>query len=491
MSDHRARRPGLLCLVVLCLVCVALMMKAVISFVSFSPWYDPATDEPEVLFDLNASDYGEGMRIVPLSDEAERSTLHTPGSSVTYVGMSDGASSVIVALDTATAEVRWDARLSGSRPRCVTYNGPGLRCSAGGELVGIAEDDGAVTVLAALPSDDYRVRKNEEERITYLLPPVDGRSQDYQVMWIGEGDRVVVLPWSPPPTPCAEASGTSFKDVDTHAGADDHDLLAAVVVDGWMVLSSVDTGEIVDQRFGDLHEEKSEFDPLLSGNEACGSEWSQVDVSYPLPPHGPVFSVVPLPAEKVPASSSADEARPVFWTNGESSRWYVTPDGEFGEWYGGSTWSCDVDLRGSRVENAFTDGIDVDEGVVRGTRMGGLTQEYDEYWVMVSGGGMVSTREDNNSAGGNRRRIVWSADIGGDEWKVRGGAVMTRDSDGRVTARSIDRGEELWVLDTPGEMRWERGSGEPRGSMDDSPLVVLSTDSRALIYGHRAGSDGD
>lgn len=55
MSDHRARRPGLLCLIVLCLVCVALMMKAVISFVSFSPWYDPATDEPEVLFDLNAS----------------------------------------------------------------------------------------------------------------------------------------------------------------------------------------------------------------------------------------------------------------------------------------------------------------------------------------------------------------------------------------------------------------------------------------------------
>lgn len=126
VSDHRARRPGLLCLIVLCLVCVALMMKAVISLVSFSPWYDPATDEPEVLFDLNASDYGEGMRIVPLSDEAERSTVHNPGSSVTYVGMSDGASSVIVALDTATAEVRWDARLSGSRPQCVTYYGPEL-----------------------------------------------------------------------------------------------------------------------------------------------------------------------------------------------------------------------------------------------------------------------------------------------------------------------------------------------------------------------------
>ena len=291
------------------------MMKAVISFVSFSPWYDPATDEPEVLFDLNASDYGEGMRIVPLSDEAERSTLHTPGSSVTYVGMSDGASSVIVALDTATAEVRWDARLSGSRPRCVTYNGPGLRCSAGGELVGISESDGTTTVLTALPSGDYRVSKNQEERITYLLPPVDGRSQDYQVMWIDERDRVVILPWSPPPTPCAEASGTSFKDVDPHTGVGDHDLLAAVVVDGWMVLSAVDTGEIVDQRFGDLRERTGESGPLLSGDEACGSEWSQVDVSYP-PPHRTVFSVVPLPAEKVPTSPPADEARPVLWRNG-------------------------------------------------------------------------------------------------------------------------------------------------------------------------------
>lgn len=490
MSGRRGRRPVLICLIVLCLACVALMTKAVISFVSFSPRYDPVADEPEVLFDLNASDYGERMRIVPLSGDAERSTLHEPGSSVTYVGMSDGASSVIVALEAATAEVRWDARLSGSRPRCVTYNGPGLRCSAGGELVGIAEDDGAVTVLAALPSDDYRVRKNEEERITYLLPPVDGRSQDYQVMWIGEGDRVVVLPWSPPPTPCAEASGTSFKDVDTHAGADDHDLLAAVVVDGWMVLSSVDTGEIVDQRFGDLHEEKSEFDPLLSGNEACGSEWSQVDVSYPLPPHGPVFSVVPLPAEKVPASPPADEARPVLWRNGGRTRWCVTPDGEFGEWREGSMWTYDVvDLRGSRVENAFTDGIEVGEGAVAGTTMGGLSEKSDEYWVMVSGGGMVSVRK--NGEGEDRHKIVWSADIGDDEWEARGGAVMTRDSDGRVTARSIDSGRRLWDLDTPGEMHWEENSGEPRGSMDDSPLVVLSTDSRALIYGHRAGSDGD
>jgi len=127
--------------------------------------------------------------------------------------------------------------------------------------------------------------------------------------------------------------------------------------------------------------------------------------------------------------------------------------------------------RVSRLATIETDLLELDinpvfvleegKGAVAGTTMGGLSEKSDEYWVMVSGGGMVSPREDNNSAGGNRRRIVWSADIGGDEWKVRGGAVMTRDSDGRVTARSIDRGEELWVLDTPGEMRWERGSGEP------------------------------
>jgi len=254
------------------------------------------------------------MQVISLSDQDGRRMLRDSRSSVIYVGLSDGASSVIVALDAATAEVRWDARLTDSRPRCVPY-GPELRCSTGGELVGISESDGTTTVLTALPSDDYRVSKNQEERITYLLPPVDGRSQDYQVMWIDERDRVVILPWSPPPTPCAEASGTSFKDVDPHTGVGDHDLLAAVVVDGWMVLSAVDTGEIVDQRFGDLRERTGESGPLLSGDEACGSEWSQVDVSYP-PPHRTVFSVVPLPAEKVPTSPPADEARPVLWRNG-------------------------------------------------------------------------------------------------------------------------------------------------------------------------------
>ena len=71
MSGRRGRRPVLICLIVLCLACVALMTKAVISFVSFSPRYDPVADEPEVLFDLNASDYGERMRIVPLSGGRE------------------------------------------------------------------------------------------------------------------------------------------------------------------------------------------------------------------------------------------------------------------------------------------------------------------------------------------------------------------------------------------------------------------------------------
>lgn len=475
-------RPVIFWVAIICVVCFIPVIGAYFFLTSFTPRPSPFANEPSLLFDINASDYGEGMRIVPLSGDAVRSTLHEPGSSVTYVGMSDGASSVIVALDAATAEVRWDARLTDSRPRCVPY-GPELRCSTGGELVGISESDGTTTVLTALPSDDYRVSKNQEERITYLLPPVDGRSQDYQVMWIDERDRVVILPWSPPPTPCAEASGTSFKDVDPHTGVGDHDLLAAVVVDGWMVLSAVDTGEIVDQRFGDLRERTGESGPLLSGDEACGSEWSQVDVSYP-PPHRTVFSVVPLPAEKVPTSPPADEARPVLWRNGGRTRWCVTPDGEFGEWREGSMWTYDVvDLRGSRVENAFTDGIEVGEGAVAGTTMGGLSEKSDEYWVMVSGGGMVSVRK--NGEGEDRHKIVWSADIGDDEWEARGGAVMTRDSDGRVTARSIDSGRRLWDLDTPGEMHWEENSGEPRGSVDSNPVLILTADSRILMYGHR------
>ena len=307
-------RPVIFWVAIICVVCFIPVIGAYFFLTSFTPRPSPFANEPSLLFDINASDYGEGMQVISLSDQDGRRILRNPRSSVIYVGLSDGASSVIVALDAATAEVRWDARLTDSRPRCVPY-GPELRCSTGGELVGISESDGTTTVLTALPSDDYRVSKNQEERITYLLPPVDGRSQDYQVMWIDERDRVVILPWSPPPTPCAEASGTSFKDVDPHTGVGDHDLLAAVVVDGWMVLSAVDTGEIVDQRFGDLRERTGESGPLLSGDEACGSEWSQVDVSYP-PPHRTVFSVVPLPAEKVPTSPPADEARPVLWRNG-------------------------------------------------------------------------------------------------------------------------------------------------------------------------------
>ena len=147
-------------------------------------------------------------------------------------------------------------------------------------------------------------------------------------------------------------------------------------------------------------------------------------------------------------------------------------------------WTYDVvDLRGSRVENAFTDGIEVGEGAVAGTTMGGLSEKGDEYWVMVSGGGMVSVRK--NGEGEDRHKIVWSADIGDDEWEARGGAVMTRDSDGRVTARSIDSGRRLWDLDTPGEMHWEENSGEPRGSVDSNPVLILTADSRILMYGHR------
>ena len=49
----------------------------------------------------------------------------------------------------------------------------------------------------------------------------------------------------------------------------------------------------------------------------------------------------------------------------------------------------------------------------------------------------------------------------------------------------IDSGRRLWDLDTPGEMHWEENSGEPRGSVDSNPVLILTADSRILMYGHR------
>ena len=476
MSGNRVRRPVVFWLTTVCAVgLVPVIVFSVLVTRSFRD-HDPFADEPEILFDLNASDYGEGMRVVPLSDEYGQIILRDPYSSVVYVGMSDDSSSVVLALDAATMNVRWQAPLSGPLPHCVQYTW-GVRCSAGGELVSIAASDGTVTSLASLPAAGYRMRKNEEADAVYLLP-ADGQAQEYQVMQIGQGARAIVLPWSPPPSPCSEASGTSFENVDPGVG--DNDVLAAVVVDGWMVLSNADTGEVVDQRFGELYRQTTST--LLSGNEACGSGWSRVSVSYPR--GDAAFEVTPLPDGTAPEPPSADEARPVSRKN-DDARWYVTRDGRAGEGCRGGTVNCGdvIDLRRYNLENAFADGLGMDEGVVKQQTGLGLSTTREEYKVLVSGGRMISIRK--NGGVGESGKMMWDADVGDDEWQAKCSVVMLRDPDGRVVARSIDKGKELWSLETPADMRWDNNEkkGVEGGCWKDSISLVLYADSRILIYG--------
>lgn len=73
----------------------------------------------------------------------------------------------------------------------------GSLCSAGGEFVDIAANEGTVTTLATPPAPSYRMRKNEELDAVYFLP-ADEKAQEYQMTQIGEGARAVILPWSPP-----------------------------------------------------------------------------------------------------------------------------------------------------------------------------------------------------------------------------------------------------------------------------------------------------
>mgnify|MGYP000843602597 FL=1 len=476
MGGNRVRRPVVFWLTVVCAVGLVPVIVFSVLVTRSSRDHDPFADEPDVLFDLNASDYGEGMRVVSLSDEDGQVILRDPYSSVVYVGMSNDSSSVILALDAATMNVRWEAPLNGPRPYCVQYAW-GVRCSAGGELVNIAASDGTVTALAALPAPTYRMRKNEEANIVYLLP-ADEQAQEYQMMQIGDGARAVVLPWSPPLSPCSAAFGTSFKDVDPGVG--DNDMLAAVVVDGWMVLSNVDTGEIVDRRFGELYRQTTST--LLSGDEACGSEWSKVSVSYP---NGDAaFSVVSLPGETAPKPPPADEARPVIRKN-DDAQWYVTRDGEAGEGCQGGTANCGdaIDLHRYHLENAFANGLGIDEGVVKRQTGLGLSTTREEYMVLVSAGRLVSIRK--NGSADESGKMMWDADIGDDEWQAKCGVVMLRGSDGRVTARSIDHGNELWGLETPADMRWDNHEkkGVEGGCWKDSISLVLYSDSRILIYG--------
>ena len=499
-SSNRVWRPVIFWVAIICVVCFIPVIGAYFFLTSFTPRPSPFGNEPSLLFDINASDYGEGMQVISLSDQDGRRMLRDSRSSVIYVGLSDGASSVIVALDAGTAQVRWKAELSGSQPYCMSYEW-GIRCVAGGELVDVAEREGTVTELATLPSDSYRIRKggndkSGDDHVVYLLP-VDGRPQDYQVVPLRGEDHAVILPWSPPPTPCAEASVTSFEAADTKASSKGEGVVAAVVIDGWMVLTRVDTGEIIDQRFGELYRDVNSV--LVAGNEACGAAWGQVDVSYVHYGNVPVLSVVPLPEEEVPTPPPADKVRPASKKgdaggqlyDGLSSRKYVDAEGRFGELFNGEISEYDfVDLRGSGLDNAFADGIEMAEGAVRGTTGGGLSEQGREYLVLASGGHMISVR--SGAAGSGRNKIMWKADIGDSEWELKDddSVVMTRDSRGRVTAKSIDEGKDLWSLDIPEEMRWESGVEGTyelvegtAGTRNRGISLVFSSDSRVLIYG--------
>ena len=81
--------------------------------------------------------------------------------------------------------------------------------------------------------------------------------------------------------------------------------------------------------------------------------------------------------------------------------------------------------------------------------------------------------------------MMWDADVGDDEWQAKCSVVMLRDPDGRVVARSIDKGKELWSLETPADMRWDNNEkkGVEGGCWKDSISLVLYADSRILIYG--------
>jgi len=190
-----------------------------------------------------------------------------------------------------------------------------------------------------------------------------------------------------------------------------------------------------------------------------------------------------------PASKKGDAGGQLY--DGLSSRKCVDAEGRFGELFNGEISEYDfVDLRGSGLDNAFADGIEMAEGAVRGTMGGGLSEQGREYLVLASGGHMISVR--SGAAGSGRNKIMWKADIGDSEWELKDddSVVMTRDSRGRVTAKSIDEGKDLWSLDIPEEMRWESGVEGTyelvegtAGTRNRGISLVFSSDSRVLIYG--------
>jgi len=106
----------------------------------------------------------------------------------------------------------------------------------------------------------------------------------------------------------------------------------------------------------------------------------------------------------------------------------------------------------------------MDEGVVKCQEGLGLSTTREEREVLVSAGRMVSDREDDGA--GESGKMMWGADIGGEEWRAKCGVVMLRGADGRVAARSVDKGEELWSLEAPADMRWDNKSMRRRASRE-------------------------
>ena len=103
-------RPVIFWVAIICVVCFIPVIGAYFFLTSFTPRPSPFANEPSLLFDINASDYGEGMQVISLSDQDGRRMLRDSRSSVIYVGLSDGASSVIVALDAGTAPGAMEGR---------------------------------------------------------------------------------------------------------------------------------------------------------------------------------------------------------------------------------------------------------------------------------------------------------------------------------------------------------------------------------------------
>ncbi len=167
-------------------------------------------------------------------------------------------------------------------------------------------------------SVDYRVRKKSGSASRIFCRRWTAGPRNYQVMWIG----VVVR------------NGRRRR---LRAGLRDSqdvaptplrmNTICAVTLTRWMVLSSVDTGKISIQRFGDLHEgERARVRPPAEAMRRTGEPGGCLTLSISWSRSSAWSRFL---RRKVPASSSADEARPVFWTRMGEQSMVRHPDGEF------------------------------------------------------------------------------------------------------------------------------------------------------------------